>query len=159
MAPAVFTALVATGLGFVALYTSPVTMIHDFGKMLTIVLVISFILGLFLFIPILFSRDYFFSNEKQQQKQAKKQINQEKVSKTDKALDWITKKTISFRWLIIIIVIATASFVICLDLDADFETDIETFMHEDTQAVQDIHIIVVVVVMTYQVSFVLYQQD
>src|SRR5690625_2429067 len=103
MAPAVFTALVATGLGFVALYTSPVPMIQDFGKMLTIGLVISFILGLFLLIPILFSRDYFFSNEKQQQKQAKKQINQEKVSKTDKALDWITKKTISFRWLIIII--------------------------------------------------------
>src|SRR5690625_1322822 len=80
MAPAVFTALVATGLGFVALYTSPVPMIQDFGKMLTIGLVISFILGLFLLIPILFSRDYFFSNEKQQQKQAKKQINQEKVS-------------------------------------------------------------------------------
>src|SRR5690625_1325663 len=83
MVPAVFTALVATGLGFVALYTSPVPMIQDFGKMLTIGLVISFILGVFILIPILFSRDYFFSNEKQQQKQAKKQINQEKVSRSE----------------------------------------------------------------------------
>src|SRR5690625_3584617 len=85
MIPAVFTAMIATALGFIALYTSPVPMIQDFGKMLTIGLVISFILGIFLLIPILFTRDYFFSHEKQQQKQAKKQINQEKVSKTDKA--------------------------------------------------------------------------
>jgi len=159
MAPAVFTALVATGLGFVALYTSPVPMIQDFGKMLTIGLVISFILGLFLLIPILFSRDYFFSNEKQQQKQAKKQINQEKVSKTDKALDWITKKTISFRWLIIIIVIATASFGIWLDLDADAETDIETFMPQDTQALQDIHKLRDVLGTTDQVSIVYENED
>src|SRR5699024_5425134 len=75
MVPAVFTALVATGLGFVALYTSPVPMIQDFGKMLTIGLVISFFLGIFLLIPIVFTRDFFFSEtteEKQPKKQKKK---------------------------------------------------------------------------------------
>src|SRR5690625_6673415 len=58
MVPAVFTAFIATGIGFVALYTSPVPMIQDFGKMLTIGLIISFILGIFLLIPTLFVRDY-----------------------------------------------------------------------------------------------------
>src|SRR5690625_6358499 len=97
MVPAVFTAMIATALGFIALYTSPVPMIQDFGKMLTIGLVISFILGIFLLIPILFIRDHFFSNGKE----IKSKTQKEKVSKMDRALDWIPEKTIQFWWLII----------------------------------------------------------
>ncbi len=81
MVPAVFTALVATGLGFIALYTSPVPMIQDFGKMLTIGLIVSFFLGIFFLIPLLFTRDYFFSssNKKVQNKLKEKEGKPSKV--------------------------------------------------------------------------------
>lgn len=155
MVPAVFTALVATALGFVALYTSPVPMIQDFGKMLTIGLIISFILGIFLLIPILFVRDHFFSNMK---KKKQKQEKVEKASKMDKVLDWITKKTITFRWIIITIAILTAAFGIYLDIDADAETDVETFMPQDTQELRDIHQLRDIIGTTDQVSIV-YEGD
>src|SRR5690625_1588773 len=99
MVPAVFTAMIATVLGFVALYTSPVPMIQDFGKMLTIGLVVSFILGIFLLIPLLFTRDYFFSEEEKNQK--KQQIEKTSGTKMNKVIDWITSKTVSIRWIII----------------------------------------------------------
>ncbi|WP_062351136.1 efflux RND transporter permease subunit [Bacillus kwashiorkori] len=156
MVPAVFTALVATALGFVALYTSPVPMIQDFGKMLTIGLIISFILGIFLLIPILFVRDHFFSNMK---KKKQKQEKVEKASKMDKVLDWITKKTISFRWLIITIAILTAVLGIYLDIDADAETDVETFMPQETQELKDIHQLRDIIGTTDQVSIVYEGKD
>src|SRR5699024_1756520 len=156
MVPAVFTALVATGLGFVALYTSPVPMIQDFGKMLTIGLVISFFLGIFLIIPILFVRDHFFQDDSE--KQPKKQVENGKNAKSDKILEWITKQTIRFRWVIIAIAFVTAASGIWVDLDAEAETDVETFMPQDTQELKDIHHLRDVIGTTDQVSIV-YEGD
>lgn len=150
MVPAVFTALVATGIGFIALYTSPVPMIQDFGKMLTIGLVISFILGIFLLIPILFIRDHFFSNGKE----IKSTTQKEKVTKIDRALDWMTEKTLQFRWLIITFAVVATVFGIWVDVDADAETDIETFMPQDTEELKDIHQLRDVIGTTDQVSIV-----
>src|SRR5699024_2424155 len=95
MVPAVFTAMIATALGFIALYTSPVPMIQDFGKMLTIGLVVSFILGIFLLIPILFTRDYFFNHVKNTKN--KKQKNHKMPTKTDKLMDCLIEKAIKLR--------------------------------------------------------------
>src|SRR5690625_1933854 len=131
MVPAVFTAMIATALGFIALYTSPVPMIQDFGKMLTIGLIVSFVLGIFLLIPILFTRDYFFINDKM--KQPKKRRRKERTTKTDKIIDWITEKSIAFRWVFIALAVITAAYGIWVDIDADAETDVETFMPQDTQ--------------------------
>lgn len=158
MVPAVFTALVATGIGFVALYTSPVPMIQDFGKMLTIGLVISFILGIFLLIPALFIRDYFFQHEKKKQPKQPKQPKNEKTIKIDKALDWLTKNVIRFRWVIIILAVVAAAFGIWVDVDADAETDVETFMPQDTQELKDIHKLRDTIGTTDQVSIV-YESD
>ncbi|PKR77362.1 hypothetical protein CEY16_11570 [Halalkalibacillus sediminis] len=155
MAPAVLTAMIATALGFISLYTSPVPMIQDFGKMLTIGLVVSFILGLFFLTPILFTRDYFFNNEKKEQP---KQLQKKTPPKTDKVLGWITRKTITFRWVIIIIAAVTAIFGIWVDLDADAETDVETFMPQDTQELNDIHKLRDVIGTTDQISIV-YESD
>lgn len=157
MVPAVFTALVATGLGFIALYTSPVPMIQDFGKMLTIGLVVSFFLGVFLLIPILFTRDYFFSNTKKKPKE-QQEDKEAKLSKFDVLLDWFTKKTIAFRWLIIALAFGAAAFGIWVDLDANVETDVETFMPQDTQELKDIHLLRDIVGSTDQVSIV-YEGD
>ena len=60
LAPAILIALIATALGLLSLYTSPVPMIQDFGKMLTIGMVVSFIVALFVLLPILFLRDSLF---------------------------------------------------------------------------------------------------
>src|SRR5690625_22455 len=155
MVPAVFTAFIATGIGFVALYTSPVPMIQDFGKMLTIGLIISFILGIFLLIPTLFVRDYFFRNVKKKQP---KQQRKKRTTKVDKVLDWITNHVIRFRWMIITIAVIAAAFGIWVDVDADAETDVETFMPQDTQELKDIHQLRDIMGTTDQVSIV-YESD
>ena len=49
-------AVFATVLGFISLYASPVPMIQDFGKMLTIGVIISFIGIVLLLMPILHLR-------------------------------------------------------------------------------------------------------
>ncbi|MFZ3579788.1 efflux RND transporter permease subunit [Virgibacillus sp. DJP39] len=135
MVPAVLTALIATALGFIALYTSPVPMIQDFGKMLTAGMIISFIVGVLILIPILFTRDKFFSN-KQSVSHTKKV---KKVSKFETLLGQFTKRLVSLRWLIILLAFFTAGFGIWVDLDAGAETDVESFMPQDLQALDDIH--------------------
>lgn len=156
MVPAVFTAMVATAIGFLALFTSPVPMIQDFGKMLTIGLIISFILGIFFLIPILFIRDHFFSIVKK--KKPKEQKEKNSSSKMEKLLDWITEKTIAIRWLIIGLAVIVAAFGIFLDLGANAETDVETFMPQDTPELNEIHKLREVLGTTDQISIV-YQGD
>src|SRR5690625_5680853 len=155
MVPAVFTAFIATGIGFVALYTSPVPMIQDFGKMLTIGLIISFILGIFLLNTTLYVRDYFIRNVKKKQH---KQQRKERTTKVDKVLDWIMNHVIRFRWMIIIIAVIAAAFGIWVDVDADAETDVETFMPQDTQELKDTHQLRDIMGTTDQVSIV-YESD
>ncbi|HJV16683.1 MAG TPA: hypothetical protein VJ546_04745, partial [Bacillales bacterium] len=133
MVPAVFTAIIATGLGFIALFTSPVPMIKDFGKMLTIGIAISFIVGLFILIPILFTRDHFFANE------IKKGNKKNKTEKSDVIFEKITKKVVSLKWLVIILAIVTAGIGIWGDMNAGVETDVETFMPQNNQELKDIH--------------------
>src|SRR5690625_1956580 len=157
MVPAVFTAMIATALGFVALYTSPVPMIQDFGKMLTIGIVVSFILAMFLLIPLLFIRDYFFSEEEKKQEQKQKEKRSD--IRMNKVLDWITKKTVTIRWIIIPLALLTAVFGIWVDLDADAETDVENFMPQDTQALEDIHKLRDIVGTTEQLSIVYEGED
>src|SRR5690606_2985249 len=156
MAPAVLTAMIATALGFVSLYASPVPMIQDFGKMLTIGLIVSFGLGIFLLLPILFTRDYFFSEDKVAQS---KQLQKKKSIKTDRVFDWITRKTIAFRWVIIILAAGTAAFGIWVDLDAEAETDMETFMPQETKELDDILKLREVLGSTDQISIVYESED
>ncbi|MFD1707525.1 RND family transporter [Siminovitchia sediminis] len=152
MVPAIFTAMVATVLGFIALSTSPVPMIQDFGNMLTVGMVISFLLALFFLLPILFARDHFFTPK------TKNKTNKPKKPKRmvviDRFLEWFTQKTIVFRWGIIIIAFAAAAFGISVDLDADVETDVETFMPQDSQELADIHKLRDILGTTDQVSLV-----
>lgn len=153
MVPAVLTALISTGLGFIALYTSPVPMIQDFGKMLTVGMIVSFLAGVFILIPILFTRDYFFNEEKD-----KKQQSKIKGTKGEKFFDSFTKKLIALRWLIIILAFITAGIGIWVDLNAGVETDVEKFMPQDTQELKDIHRLREIIGTTDQISIV-YEAD
>ena len=155
MVPAVLTALIATSLGFISLYTSPVPMIQDFGKMLTIGMIISFIVGVFILIPLLFTRDSFFSNEAS----IKRSKKTGKSSRFENLLDVITKKVVALRWWIIVIATITAGFGIWVDLDAKAETDVETFMPQDTQVLKDIQKLRGIVGTTDQVSIVFEGKD
>lgn len=154
MAPAVFTALFATALGFLALNTSPVPMIQDFGKMLMIGIVTSFFIGLFILIPILYTRDRFFSvDEHKQQKKSKP-----KQSAMENLFGWITNRVITLRWFIVILALILALLGVWVDLDAEAETDVETFMPQDTQELADIHHLRDVLGTTDQLSIV-YEGD
>jgi uncharacterized protein len=150
MVPAVLTALVATALGFIALYTSPVPMIQDFGKMLTVGMIVSFFVGVLILIPILFTRDYFFMNDTR----IKDKKTSNHVSMFERVLDYFTKKLVSLRWVILLLSLITAGLGIWVDLDAGVETDIETFMPQDTQELKDIHKLREILGTTDQVSIV-----
>src|SRR5690625_3097374 len=157
MVPAIFTAMTATILGFIALSTSPVPMIQDFGKMLTVGMIISFVFALFFLLPILFTRDHFLTPK------MKDKINKPKKAKRivviDRLLEWFTQKTIAFRWGIIILAFVAATFGIMVDLDADVETDVETFMPQDSQELADIHKLRDILGTTDQVSLIYQGED
>lgn len=147
MIPAVGTAILATMLGFIALFISPVPMIQDFGKMLTIGVVISFFAGIFLLIPILYTRDRYFAIH-----QAGKQTNAN--PKLENALRKLASRVISARWFIIPIAFTLTGLGIWADLQVDVETDIETFMPQDTEELQDIHKVRDILGTTDQVAIV-----
>lgn len=149
MVPAVLTALIATGLGFIALYTSPVPMIQDFGKMLTVGMIISFIAGVLILIPILYTRDHFFKKERVKQKQVKL-----KNKKGDRFFNWFTNKLILMKWFIVLVAFISAGFGIWADLKAGVETDVEKFMPQDTQELKDIHKLREILGSTDQISVV-----
>lgn len=168
MVPAVLTALVATVLGFIALYTSPVPMIQDFGKMLSLGMVVSFIVGIFILIPLLFVRDGFFregiDNEGDEGSDARTTTdsrNESKLrssSKTDRLLERWTNAVMKFKWLILVLAIGLAIVGIVVDLDAPAETDVETFMPQDSEVLSDIKYLRDVLGSTDQVSLV-YESD
>ena len=60
MGPSILIAMVATILGFTALFVSPVPMIADFGKTLTLGLVVSFLAALVILTTSLHIRDKYF---------------------------------------------------------------------------------------------------
>ncbi|WP_028784838.1 efflux RND transporter permease subunit [Thalassobacillus devorans] len=153
MVPAVMTALIATALGFISLYTSPVPMIQDFGKMLTIGMIVSFFMGILLLIPILYTRDRFFVSRKKKKSRSKKE------GKFDGVLDKLTRKLIKLRWLILILAIVTAALGIWVDKDAGVETDVENFMPQDDPALADIHKLRAIIGTTDQVSIVYQGED
>ncbi|MDR7869425.1 MAG: hydrophobe/amphiphile efflux-3 (HAE3) family transporter [Tissierellaceae bacterium] len=129
-------AVFATVLGFVSLYASPVPMIQDFGKMLTIGVVVSFIGSIFLLMPVLGARDIVVSKAKDA-----KIKGYSKRTLIDKMLEATGKIVIKSAPTILIISIALAGFGFIADTKVGVETDIETFMPQDMDALHDIHYI------------------
>ena len=137
---AVAVAVLATVLGFVSLYVSPVPMIQDFGKMLTIGVITSFIGSIFLLTPILCLRDKTGCDDKAKNFLAKKDTP-EKETLLDKILQFTTKAVIKFAVPILIIVIGLSVAGFMADKNVGVETDIETFMPQDMDALEDMHVV------------------
>ncbi len=150
---AVGLAVLATVLGFVSLFASPVPMIQDFGKMLTIGVIISFAGSIFLLMPILGARDAVTALKPED---GKKKINGKEAS-ADRPVTALVNGIIKFAPFILILSIALAGLGINADKKVGVETDIETFMPQEMDALHDIHYIRDVVGSTNQM--VLYLED
>ena len=133
---AVGIAVLATVLGFISLYASPVPMIQDFGKMLTIGVIISFIGSIFLLMPILKSRDLL-----EEKSEIKFKLIDDKPTIIDRILQSTTKFIARHSLTVIVISIVLAAFGLFGDSKVGVETDIETFMPQDMDALSDIHYI------------------
>lgn len=133
---AVGLAVLATVLGFVSLFASPVPMIQDFGKMLTIGVGVSFVGSIFLLMPILAARDTVASKARDFRIK-----DYDKLTLLDKILGSTGKVVTKLAPIILIVSIGLASFGIIADTKVGVETDIETFMPQDMDALHDIHYI------------------
>ncbi len=128
-------AVLATIFGFASLFISPVPMIQDFGKMLTIGVIVSFIGSIILLLPTLRARDLVNN------KVADKKSNEQESTIINKLLIVIEKFVVKFAYVIIIIAIMFSFIGFYADTKVGVETDIETFMPQDMQALSDIHYI------------------
>ena len=155
LAPAIVTALIATALGLLSLYTSPVPMIQDFGKMLTIGMVVSLVAATFVLLPILFLRDSIFSKYDDDKKVKK----QKSGGKFESVMKNIAIKVLKFKYVILIVAVLTAGVGIVLDQEVDVETDIETFMPQDTPELLDIQELRGIIGSTETLSIVFSDED
>ncbi len=131
LAPAVLISLIATGLGLLSLFKSKVPMIQDFGLMLTIGIAIAFLLALFVLLPILSIRTKL--NEKD------KKITNNKQSKYVLVMKNITKGVLKLKYVILVVAVLLAGTGFYFDQKVGVETDMETFMPQDSEALADIN--------------------
>ncbi len=134
MGPSVLIAMVATALGFAALFISPVPMIADFGKMLTIGLAVSFLAALIILTTSLFIKDKYFCTNSD----ANSCTLPIKDSKFEKVLAFLTTKVISVKYLVILIALAVTVFGFSSDSQVGIQTDVENFMPQDTKELLEI---------------------
>ncbi len=136
---AVAIAVFATVLGFISLYASPVPMIQDFGKMLTIGVIISFLGSMVLLMPILHLRKK--SSKPKGQLISSDNKDPQKETLLEKILKTSTKTVIKFSIPILIIALGLSCAGFFADQKVGVETDIETFMPQEMDALIDIHTI------------------
>ena len=132
---AVFIAVLATILGFLSLYISPVPMIQDFGKMLTLGVFISFLGSLFILLPILHIRNTIGKPSSVQQKSAGAEAGSRVKSVLGAMTGFILK--LKYPILILFLLLSVAGF--SRDSSIGIETDMESFMPQEMPALVDLH--------------------
>jgi len=130
LAPAVLISLIATSLGLLSLFKSKVPMIQDFGLMLTIGIGIAFLLALFALLPILSIRTKLADKDKK--------IKKKKPSKYVSVMKQFTKGVLKAKYVIVVIAVLLAGVGFFFDQKVGVETDMETFMPQDSEALSDI---------------------
>ena len=134
---AIAIAVFATILGFISLYASPVPMIQDFGKMLTLGVIISFLGSIFLLFPIL----HIGSQNEKPKKITKVEDKLNNAGVIDKFLAATTRLMIKLTVPVLLLFVLVAGAGFAVDQYVAVETDIEKFMPQDLQALTDIHTI------------------
>lgn len=136
---AIAVAVIATVLGFVSLYASPVPMIQDFGKMLTLGVIISFLGSIFLLLPILHIGSQ--NVVKPKKLVSESAITHRESRKMDRLLSSTTRWMIRFGFPVLLLFVILAGTGFMVDRHIGVETDIESFMPQDLAALEDIRII------------------
>ncbi len=134
MGPSVLIAMVATILGFTALFASPVPMIAEFGKTLTLGLVVSFLAALFILTTILHIKDKYFCDHT-------KKVNCDLPRESkwlEVILTRITRTVLSRKYVILFLCLAITAWGFISDGKVGIQTDIETFMPQDTAELVEI---------------------
>ena len=155
MGPAVGTSLVATVLGFIALYTSPVPMVGDFGKMLSLGVLVSFLTSLFVLTTVLFIRDRFFPASETKMRKHEIQTEKPEMGFLDRILHTTTKMVLRWRVFILLMAILVTLFGFWADGHVGVETDVEKFMPQNTTALEQIRTLRSVMGSTDQVSLLI----
>jgi len=145
--PAVATAVVATSLGFIALFISPVPMIQDFGKMSLVGVILCYLVSMFVLVALLYRLDR-RSLEKEAEKKLKKEFNGHQTTvkpatEHNSSLGKFLAKVSLLTTKHYMIVIALASIFAIAGLYADehvgVQTDTKDFVPQDMQALQDLN--------------------
>ncbi len=150
LAPAVFISLIATSLGLLSLFKSKVPMIQDFGMMLAIGIAVAFILAVLVLLPLLVIRDKLVVDQKV--------TLSNKPSVYTKIMKKMAKGVYKGRYIILLIAIISAGIGFYLDQEVGVETDFETFMPQDSNALSDIQELRTLVGSTDRIV-ILYQSD
>lgn len=151
---AVGIAVLATMMGFVSLFASPVPMIQDFGKMLTIGVLVSFIASIFLLIPILRARDVFDSKTQRTFK-----VPDDRKTQVDRILEATTGFVTRHAVPVLLLAVLLAGMGMVADRHVGVETDIETFMPQEMEALQDMRGVRDILGSTNQVALFLEAED
>lgn len=156
---AIAMAVLASMLGFISLYISPVPMIQDFGKMLTIGVVVSFLGSVFLLMPILRIRDLYNPSSKLPKSDGSSNpaVEEDDGGVIGRILTKTTNWVSHFAPLVLIIATILAGLGLYADSKVGVQTDIETFMPQDMAALEDIRYVRDVVGSTDQI--VLFMED
>ena len=144
MGPAVGTAVIATSLGFVALFISPVPMIRDFGKMSLIGVIFCYLASIFVLVPMLYILDRRAEKKASNRKSETVRSNLKKTTNRDgtsfgRVLSKISITTAKNP--LIVIVLATILTIVGLYADecVGVQTDIEKFVPQDMEELQDLN--------------------
>ncbi len=137
---AVTIAVLATVLGFISLYASPVPMIRDFGKMLTLGVFISFLGSIFILLPILHIRRKVTEDNVAPVGNSHASLDAtHEDSRLRRILGAFTGAVLKFRYPVIILVVLLSIFGFMKDSSIGVQTDMETFMPQDMPALTDLH--------------------
>lgn len=154
MGKAVFIAVAATVLGFASLYISPVPMIRDFGKMLTVGVIISFIGSVVVLMPVLYLRN------KNRSGAMEKNIKEKgKEGVLDRFLKRTTELVLRASVPVLLLAALLAASGYYLDQKIGVESNIETFMPQEMEALEDIKTLRQVVGSTDQIALYMVSED
>ncbi len=130
--PAVGIAVMATSLGFVALFISTVPMIRDFGKMSLIGVILCYVAAIFVLVPLLYLLD------KRAEKKGNKVSKQEGSSSSGKFISNISVTAAQKPIIIISLAVLLAVAGLYADERVGVQTDVKEFVPQDMQSLQDL---------------------
>lgn len=135
--PAVGIAVIATCLGFIALFISSVPMIQDFGKMSLIGVILCYFASMFVLVPILYILD-----QKEVKKHPSNIISKNELEKKSKMSLFLSKIAVNAaKHPFIIIILATSIAILGLYADehVGVQTDTKDFVPQNMGPLQDLN--------------------